>query len=282
MVNPAAFRKIVKEINQLRTEPPEGIRIRTNEENMLDVTGVIAGPEGTPYAGGYFQVRFNFTDEFPAAPPRATMLTKIFHPNVSRAGEICVNTLKKDWKPTYGLGHILVTIKCLLIYPNAESALDEESGKLLLEDWEEFCGRARMWTSVHATPKTPPVEFNTPAVSSSSPKNAPVSTPTAPAAAVAPVATATLKSKLDSSVVPPAATTQSPLQPSTANNAVPNLSALSGKTAGGTENGNGPDGAMLATGTGDTAKKEVATAATKTKRAATGGVEKKKKALKRL
>lgn len=286
MVNPAAFRKIVKEISQLRNEPPEGIRIRTNEENMLDVTGIIAGPEGTPYAGGYFHVRFNFTDEFPAAPPRATMLTKIFHPNVSRAGEICVNTLKKDWKPTYGLGHILVTIKCLLIYPNAESALDEESGKLLLEDWEEFCGRVRMWTSVHATPKTPPVEFNTPAVSSSSSsKSTPApsaAVPVQPAVAAAPVATTTtLKSKLDPSAVAPAAT-QSPLQPSTANNAVPIPSAVPGKIAGGTENGNGPDVAMLATGTGDAAKKEVATAATKTKRAATGGVEKKKKALKRL
>ena len=26
-------------------------------------------------------------------------LTKIFHPNVSEKGEICVNTLKKDWDP---------------------------------------------------------------------------------------------------------------------------------------------------------------------------------------
>lgn len=25
--------------------------------------------------------------------------TKIYHPNVSNKGEICVNTLKKDWNP---------------------------------------------------------------------------------------------------------------------------------------------------------------------------------------
>jgi ubiquitin-conjugating enzyme E2 S len=56
---------------------------------------------------------------------------KIFHPNVSSAGEICVNTLKKDWKSSYGIGHILITIKCLLIYPNPDSALDEEARKLL-------------------------------------------------------------------------------------------------------------------------------------------------------
>ncbi|QRV85469.1 ubiquitin-conjugating enzyme [Ceratobasidium sp. AG-Ba] len=273
-VSPAAFRKLVKEITQLRNEPPEGIRVVTNEENMLDVTGIIAGPEGTPYAGGYFHVRFSFGDDFPAAPPRAAMLTKIFHPNVSRSGEICVNTLKKDWKPTYGLGHILVTIKCLLIYPNPESALDEESGKLLLEDWDEFCGRAKMWTSVHATPKVPPVEFNTPSSSKSAPASAPAppSNPSPTTAAVQPTTTpaANLKSKLDP--VQPTQVPQVPLQPSSANNAAPILpTPVLSATAAGTENGNV-----------ETAKKEGAVPATKTKRAATGGVEKKKKALKRL
>jgi len=35
-------------------------------------------------------------------------MTKIFHPNVSEQGEICVNTLKKDWQPTLGLDHVLM------------------------------------------------------------------------------------------------------------------------------------------------------------------------------
>lgn len=34
-------------------------------------------------------------------------LTKIFHPNIASNGEICVNTLKKDWNPTLGLRHVL-------------------------------------------------------------------------------------------------------------------------------------------------------------------------------
>ncbi|KAB5590884.1 Ubiquitin-conjugating enzyme E2 S [Ceratobasidium theobromae] len=287
MVSPAAFRKLVKEITQLRNEPPEGIRIvQVRITHLLQFSKVAQsghGAEGTPYAGGYFYVRFNFTDEFPAAPPRAAMVTKIFHPNVSRQGEICVNTLKKDWKPTYGLGHILVTIKCLLIYPNPESALDEESGKLLLEDWDEFCGRARMWTSVHATPKVPPQEFNTPAAASASPKPvvpASNSSPSAPSLVPTP---ASPKSKLDSVAAPTTAATQSPLQPSAANNTVHHVATVPGKSASGTENGNGPDVVMkLSPPTTDASKKDIAAGVAKTKRAATGGVEKKKKALKRL
>ena len=64
-----------------------------------------------------------------------------------------MNTLKKDWQSSFGIGHILVTVKCLLIHPNPESALDEEAGKLLLEDYESYCERAKIITSVHATPK---------------------------------------------------------------------------------------------------------------------------------
>jgi ubiquitin-conjugating enzyme E2 S len=36
------------------------------------------------------------------------MMTRIFHPNVSKAGEICVDTLKKGWNKKYGVGHVLV------------------------------------------------------------------------------------------------------------------------------------------------------------------------------
>ncbi|KAF8722335.1 Ubiquitin-conjugating enzyme E2, partial [Rhizoctonia solani] len=279
MVTPAAFRKLVKEIQQLRAEPPEGIRVVPSEENMLDVTGIIAGPEGTPYAGGYYHIHFSFPPTFPASPPSARMLTKIFHPNVSRSGEICVNTLKKDWKPTYGLGHVLVTIKCLLIVPNAESALDEEAGKLLLEDWDEFCSRAKMWNGIHATPKVAPVEFQTPASTSAA--------AAAPAVVVAPTKTASAvpenanasepasppKSKLEIPAVP--IVQQTPLQPSAVGNAasiIPETVTTSvkppsaGKTSSASGTENGAAGVVKTTA----------------KRVATGGVEKKKKALKRL
>ncbi|KAG8908825.1 hypothetical protein FRB99_003063 [Tulasnella sp. 403] len=184
-VNPTAFRRLVREIRQLQTEPPEGIRISTEEENILDVTGIIQGPDGTPYEGGYFRVKFKFTEEFPAAPPKCWFTTKIFHPNVSKAGDICVNTLKKDWKREYGIAHILVTVKCLLIYPNPESALDEAAGKLLLENYEDYCKHARMYTS------TRPAEFDIPSViPDSTPSTAKTGSSTLPAKQVTPAAAA--------------------------------------------------------------------------------------------
>lgn len=42
------------------------------------------------------------------------------------------------------------TIKCLLIVPNPDSALNEEAGKLLFEQYEDYYQRAKMFTEIHA------------------------------------------------------------------------------------------------------------------------------------
>ena len=137
---------------------------------------------GTPYAGGLFRMKLVLGKNFPSEPPKGFFTTKIFHPNVASNGEICVNTLKKDWKAELGIKHVLLvrmmhkkkilnwfpfpylmkcclilllffqTIKCLLIVPNPESALNEEAGKLLLEQYEDYSSRAKLYTEIHAKP----------------------------------------------------------------------------------------------------------------------------------
>jgi ubiquitin-conjugating enzyme E2 S len=87
------------------------------------VEAVICGSEGTPYENGQFKIRLTMGSDFPSSPPKGFFITKIFHPNVSKSGDICVNTLKKDWNEKLGLRHVLLTIRCLLIQPNPESAL---------------------------------------------------------------------------------------------------------------------------------------------------------------
>ena len=54
-----------------------------------------------------FRVKLMLPSDYPHAPPKGFFLTKIFHPNISKAGESCVNTLKKDWSSDLGIGHVL-------------------------------------------------------------------------------------------------------------------------------------------------------------------------------
>lgn len=151
-LSPQTIRQVMKEMQQMSEAPLEGIKIQINDADVTDIQALIEGPAGTPYAGGVFRVKLTLGKDFPQSPPKAFFLTKIFHPNVAANGEICVNTLKKDWKPDLGIKHILLTIKCLLIVPNAESALNEEAGKLLLERYDDYSQRAKMMTEIHAQP----------------------------------------------------------------------------------------------------------------------------------
>lgn len=149
-LSPQTIRQVMRELQEMETTPPEGIKVLINESDVTDIQALIDGPAGTPYAAGIFRVKLTLNKDFPQTPPKAYFLTKIFHPNVAANGEICVNTLKKDWKPDLGIKHILLTIKCLLIVPNPESALNEEAGKMLLERYDDYSQRARMMTEIHA------------------------------------------------------------------------------------------------------------------------------------
>ena len=141
---PHVLRGVSKEIVSLSQNPPEGITLHLNYDDLTDIQATIIGPgtvpqyfvfflafaliyeleievisankfcifgfatESTPYAGGEFKLKLVLGKDFPAVPPKGFFLTKIFHPNIATSGEICVNALKKDWKHELGLKHILL------------------------------------------------------------------------------------------------------------------------------------------------------------------------------
>lgn len=73
---PQTTRRLVKEIRQIQSNPPDCVRIEVDEADILAVKGWVQGPPGTPFEGGYFLVTFAFTSEFPAVPPQCRMPTK--------------------------------------------------------------------------------------------------------------------------------------------------------------------------------------------------------------
>lgn len=149
----SVLNRLIKEVKEYTKAPVSDIKLRINEENFTDLRADISGPAETPFEGGCFRMKLVFGPDFPAAPPKGFFITPIFHPNVAKNGEICVNTLKKDWKAECKLSHILMVVRCLLIEPNPESALNEEAGRMFMEDYQSYAQRARLLTSIHALPE---------------------------------------------------------------------------------------------------------------------------------
>jgi hypothetical protein len=45
---------------------------------------------------GTFKLQMTFTDKYPLKAPRVQFLTRIFHPNISTSGEICLDVLRDE------------------------------------------------------------------------------------------------------------------------------------------------------------------------------------------
>jgi ubiquitin-conjugating enzyme E2 S len=104
MLGPTAVKALAKQLQELQSEELHdlGIRVTINEADVTDIQAEIDGPPGTPFEGGMFRMRLALPADYPASPPKGFFTTKIWHPNVSKSGEICVNVLKRDWKPELG------------------------------------------------------------------------------------------------------------------------------------------------------------------------------------
>ena len=144
---------LYKQERFLKNNPLPGITFHFNESDITDIQADIEGPVATPYEGGIFRVIIKIPLNFPQVAPKGIFMTKIYHPNISEQGEICVNTLKRDWDPkNWSLSNLFQVIKCLLIIPFPQSALNEEAGKLFMEDYEAFFKYAKWFTTIHAKP----------------------------------------------------------------------------------------------------------------------------------
>lgn len=150
---PQVISRLMGEIRSLVKSPPDGIEyVETEDNTVSEIHAIINGPEETPFFGGKFRMKLVISEDYPNSPPRGFFLTKIFHPNIANNGDICVNTLKKDWNSEVTIKHVLQVIRCLLIVPFPESSLNDEAGKLFMDSYEEFAARARIMTEVHAIP----------------------------------------------------------------------------------------------------------------------------------
>ena len=111
----------------------------------------IPGPEGSPYEEGVFLTEFAFPQGYPFSPPDVTFLTKIYHPNVTLTGTICLGVLKStEWKPTFTAHTVANAIHDLLFEPDFHDALVPELVKIYAEDRGRYMKQARTWTQKYA------------------------------------------------------------------------------------------------------------------------------------
>lgn len=107
---------------------PEGTR----------VVHVTINPQSGPYMRGTFRFSITYPLTYPFYPPRVRCLERVFHPNITPEGAVCLNILRLDWSPALSTQVVIWGLVLVLEEPNAEEPLNQAAGELLEKDPKEF------------------------------------------------------------------------------------------------------------------------------------------------
>jgi ubiquitin-conjugating enzyme E2 I len=107
----------------------------------------------SPWEGGTYKLEMEFSDEYPARPPKCKFSPPLFHPNVFPSGTVCLSILneEKDWVPTITISNILLGIQDLLDNPNLADPAQREAFILCRDNNEEYRVRVKALARIYSS-----------------------------------------------------------------------------------------------------------------------------------
>ncbi|GAA5859157.1 hypothetical protein JCM5296_002994 [Sporobolomyces johnsonii] len=147
----ASTRRLAKEMAELNADFPPFVTAQPDESNLRHWTGTITGPPDSAYQGGKFGIDLTFPVEYPFKSPTVKFTTRIYHPNVTDDGAICIGLLKAEaWKPSTKIEQILRALVQLLQEPNPDDALVASIAEIYNQDRPTFNKTAQDWVKKYA------------------------------------------------------------------------------------------------------------------------------------
>ena len=145
-----ATKRIQRELTELKSDPPSNCSAGPEGDDIYNWKATIMGPSDSPYQGGVFFLTIKFPVDYPFKSPKIQFTTKVFHPNVSSDGHICLDILKDAWSPALTISKVLLSISSLLTDPNPNDPLVGDIARMYINNREQYNKTAAEWTHKYA------------------------------------------------------------------------------------------------------------------------------------
>lgn len=148
---------LIKEVNEMEQMLPTTCRVKFDDPNCLHDFALCVSPDEGFWQGGKFTFHIFITEEYNMAPPTVKCLTKLWHPNISEDGDVCLSILRQNsidglgWAPTRRLKDVVWGLSSLFTdLLNFDDPLNIEAAELYLRDKESFRNKVRDYVNQYA------------------------------------------------------------------------------------------------------------------------------------
>ncbi|KAM3744145.1 hypothetical protein ACB098_06G030000 [Castanea mollissima] len=145
--NTRVTRRIVWDYKNFQIETFKGCKVEL-VDSLFHWEAIMIGPKDTPYADGVFLLKICLSENHSLQPPKVKFLTKVYHPNISRAGRVCV---EKSWCPSLTIYQLLLVIYARFSNPEPDDPINCEIAQIYKTQRIQYDENARDWTKKYAT-----------------------------------------------------------------------------------------------------------------------------------
>ncbi|EFA11491.1 NEDD8-conjugating enzyme UBE2F [Tribolium castaneum] len=148
---------LIKESQEMAQLLPSNCSVFYENENDLSKFILTVRPTEGLWEGGTFRFAINVTEEYNMVPPTVRCLTRLWHPNITEVGEVCLSLLRQHsmdglgWSPIRRLNDVVWGLHALFTdLLNFDDPLNIEASDMYRNSKEEFRMKVNEYVMLYA------------------------------------------------------------------------------------------------------------------------------------